>query len=180
MIINHAVSIVLLIVAHIVLPIILLSWLLIIRSANLISFTLKILIIMMYIVFILRETPSMKYIMIRCTLPLTVLQLRLSMNYPIISPFSGQYPNDVGNRVRIKTEKCYLFMCHFKKGSIVVKEGDQVSKGQLIGKVGNSGWSDQPHLHIQAMKLTNTGEVGEGKPLYFEGKKSGQKQYIFK
>lgn len=28
--------------------------------------------------------------------------------------------------------------------------GDAVTKGQLIGAVGNSGYSDEPHLHVQA------------------------------
>ena len=33
------------------------------------------------------------------------------------------------------------------KGSIVVKVGQRVERGQLLGRVGNSGYSDVPHLH---------------------------------
>lgn len=37
---------------------------------------------------------------------------------------------------------------HAKKGSIVVKQGDTVRSGQLLGEVGNSGGSAIPHLHV--------------------------------
>ena len=40
---------------------------------------------------------------------------------------------------------------HLKRGSIVVREGEWVRKGQLLGLLGNSGNSDAPHLHFQVM-----------------------------
>ncbi|WP_298418180.1 M23 family metallopeptidase [uncultured Kordia sp.] len=40
-------------------------------------------------------------------------------------------------------------LAHLKKGSIIVAVGDIVVKGQEIGKAGNSGSSDVPHLHYQ-------------------------------
>ncbi|MBP1995529.1 peptidoglycan DD-metalloendopeptidase family protein [Paenibacillus eucommiae] len=43
----------------------------------------------------------------------------------------------------------YSFLAHLKKGSAVVKVGDQVSKGDPIGQCGNSGNSSEPHLHFQ-------------------------------
>ena len=38
---------------------------------------------------------------------------------------------------------------HFKKNSVKVKKGDKVRRGQMLGRVGNSGNSTGPHLHIQ-------------------------------
>jgi murein DD-endopeptidase MepM/ murein hydrolase activator NlpD len=41
----------------------------------------------------------------------------------------------------------FSFLCHLQKGSIVVKPGQGVRRGQLLGKVGNSGNTTAPHLH---------------------------------
>lgn len=54
-----------------------------------------------------------------------------------------------GNHVVIQVaEKEYLFLAHMQPGSIVVKVGDTVKAGQVIGKVGNSGNTSEPHIHI--------------------------------
>lgn len=42
----------------------------------------------------------------------------------------------------------YAFYAHFKPGSLRVKPGDQVRRGQVLGLVGNSGNSTEPHLHF--------------------------------
>ena len=39
-------------------------------------------------------------------------------------------------------------LAHFKQGSIVVNVGDNVKRGQLLGKCGNSGNSSEPHIHF--------------------------------
>ena len=39
-----------------------------------------------------------------------------------------------------------------QNGSIVVKAGDKIAKGQLIGKLGSTGNSTGPHLHIELRK----------------------------
>ncbi len=46
---------------------------------------------------------------------------------------------------------------HFKQHSIVVREGDKVVRGQLLGHCGNSGLSMAPHIHYQ---LQNAGTIG--------------------
>lgn len=45
----------------------------------------------------------------------------------------------------------YAFYAHMIPGSIKVKEGDFVEGGQVIGRLGNSGNSDAPHLHFHVM-----------------------------
>jgi urea transporter len=58
--------------------------------------------------------------------------------------------NNWGNTIIIKhVEYLYTKLSHLKDGSILVKAGDYVRKGQVIAKVGNSGRSPYPHLHFQ-------------------------------
>ena len=42
----------------------------------------------------------------------------------------------------------YAFYAHLQPGSLRVKIGDRVTRGQVIGLVGNSGNSTEPHLHF--------------------------------
>lgn len=67
-----------------------------------------------------------------------------------------------GNTAIIKTANNeYLFFAHFKQHSIVVKQGQQIKQGQLLGLCGNSGNSSEPHLHFHIQNvedmLTATG-----------------------
>lgn len=51
---------------------------------------------------------------------------------------------DLGNGV-------FAFYAHLKKGSIAVSEGEQVKAGQQIARLGNSGNTSAPHLHLHLM-----------------------------
>jgi murein DD-endopeptidase len=42
----------------------------------------------------------------------------------------------------------YAFFAHMQPGSLRVKAGDRVKRGQVLGLLGNSGNSDAPHLHF--------------------------------
>lgn len=48
-----------------------------------------------------------------------------------------------------------LFTSYYHLDSILVKEGDLVNKGQIIGAVGTTGFSTGPHLHY-AVSIYNT------------------------
>jgi len=37
-----------------------------------------------------------------------------------------------------------------KQNSVRVEKGDEVNVGEKLAKVGNSGFSNEPHFHIQA------------------------------
>ncbi len=45
-------------------------------------------------------------------------------------------------------EQKYAVYAHLQQGSTQVKPGTQVRRGQVIGRLGNSGNSDAPHLHF--------------------------------
>jgi hypothetical protein len=43
----------------------------------------------------------------------------------------------------------YVLYGHLRQGSVRVRVGDDVRRGQVLGQVGDSGSSDAPHLHLQ-------------------------------
>jgi hypothetical protein len=45
----------------------------------------------------------------------------------------------------------YAFYAHLKPHSITVKEGERVKRGQVLGRLGNSGNTTAPHLHFHMM-----------------------------
>ena len=47
----------------------------------------------------------------------------------------------------------YALYAHFQPNSILVKEGDRVSRGDVLALVGNSGNSLAPHLHFHVMSV---------------------------
>jgi murein DD-endopeptidase MepM/ murein hydrolase activator NlpD len=54
-----------------------------------------------------------------------------------------------GNTVYLEHERGWRSQyCHMRKGSLLVKQGDDVQAGQPIGMIGMSGLSEFPHLHI--------------------------------
>lgn len=50
----------------------------------------------------------------------------------------------------------FAFYAHMIKGSLTVKTGDFVTRGEVIGKVGNTGNTSAPHLHFHMMSGPST------------------------
>jgi biotin carboxyl carrier protein len=61
----------------------------------------------------------------------------------------------------------YAFYAHLQPHSIRVKLGDKVKRGQVLGLVGNSGNSTEPHLHFH-MSDASSPLGSEGIPYAFE------------
>jgi len=73
-----------------------------------------------------------------------------------------------GNYISIKISNGqYAFYEHLKPGSILVKPGQRVKKGEVIARVGFTGQSTGPHLHFH---LSNRDSPlgAEGLPFVFE------------
>ncbi|MBM3462118.1 MAG: hypothetical protein FJX76_08470 [Armatimonadetes bacterium] len=43
----------------------------------------------------------------------------------------------------------FVEISHFQQGSMVVRPGQSVKRGQVLGRCGNSGRSLEPHIHVQ-------------------------------
>ena len=85
--------------------------------------------------------------------------VRCPCNGRVVVTFSGlpdNIPTNVdrehpaGNHIIIECENIKVMLAHLKEGSLKVDQGDNVKEGQPVGEVGNSGYTDEPHLHIQA------------------------------
>ena len=57
-----------------------------------------------------------------------------------------------GNHVILACGDVHVVVAHLKEGSVAVRAGDRVEIGEPLGAVGNSGGSDEPHLHIHAQR----------------------------
>jgi hypothetical protein len=70
----------------------------------------------------------------------------VSMAVPItLETVAGNHVNlDLGGGV-------YAMYAHLQPGSLRVKLGERVTRGQVIGLIGNTGNSTEPHLHFQLM-----------------------------
>src|SRR5215475_789084 len=61
----------------------------------------------------------------------------------------------------------FSVMMHMQEGSVMVKVGDRVAAGQVIGKLGNSGNAFGPHLHYQLQSGPRL-FVDQGLPFKFQ------------
>lgn len=71
-----------------------------------------------------------------------------------ILPNTSEFTSSLGNYIFLQVDNSdsYLILAHLKQGSVLVKEGDYVNAGDILGQVGNSGTTSEPHLHIQLQR----------------------------
>jgi len=64
----------------------------------------------------------------------------------------GTIESVAGNYVLIKcSDEVYVLLAHLKNTTVCVNVGQTVTVNQVIGKLGHSGNSMMPHLHMQLM-----------------------------
>ncbi|MBV8815267.1 MAG: M23 family metallopeptidase, partial [Verrucomicrobia bacterium] len=86
--------------------------------------------------------------------PISGRVLRAANGYPDLPPGELRNDNVPGNHVIIRPDglEVNILLAHLQNSSVLVKTGDRVTAGQPIGKVGSSGRTSEPHLHIHAQK----------------------------
>lgn len=74
-----------------------------------------------------------------------------------------------GNYVTLQiADGRYVFYEHLKSGSVRVRSGDRVKKGEVVAQLGNSGSSSSgPHLHFHVADANAT-LAAEGQPYVFD------------
>ncbi|MBO9633290.1 MAG: M23 family metallopeptidase [Chitinophagaceae bacterium] len=73
-----------------------------------------------------------------------------------------------GNYVSLKiAENRFVFYEHLQPGSILAEPGQQIKKGQVIARLGFTGQTTGPHLHLH-LADTNSPLGAEGLPFVFE------------
>lgn len=106
-----------------------------------------------------------------------------SFGYTVVAPCDGEIVEVVndrddqvvpqqdiaapsGNKVAIQCDDFRIVLAHLKVGSVVVETGNTVVSGDIIGQVGNSGASTEPHLHIHAERLSTSGSGSSFRPVW--------------
>lgn len=64
----------------------------------------------------------------------------------------------------------FALYAHLQTGSVRVRAGDRIERGQLLGQVGNTGNSTQPHLHFHVTDGSGlpSGLAADGAPYLFD------------
>jgi hypothetical protein len=103
--------------------------------------------------------------------PIDGIVFKIIDGIPDNIPYSGNYPYNTGNSVIIRNDKYYFLFGHIKPGSIEVREGQEVKVGSPIAHVGNSGWTERSHLHMQLIASDDENYWhGQGVNILFRGK----------
>ncbi len=73
-----------------------------------------------------------------------------------------------GNRVVVRDHASGMLVAlvHLRAGSLRVRIGDEVARGEPLAECGNSGNSTQPHVHVQVMDNVDL-DLAQGVPVVF-------------
>jgi len=84
---------------------------------------------------------------------------------PDMSPPQPDRSHMAGNYVMLDCGGAWVLVGHLQRGSVAVHAGEAVATGVALGRVGNSGNTGEPHLHIHAQRPGTDAEPMSGEPL---------------
>ena len=99
------------------------------------------------------ETVMRRGVDVLATADGTVLGMRDGMADRRNRESDGVEGVECGNAVRLAHPGGWVTQyCHMKQGSVLVRNGEAVSKGQKLGEIGMSGAAAFPHVHVVVEK----------------------------
>ena len=85
---------------------------------------------------------------------------------PDLIPPYADTQNKTGNYVLLQCQKgAFVLLAHLKQHSITIRRGQQVRIGEPLGRVGNSGNTSEPHLHLSAQRSEGGTTILDADPL---------------
>jgi hypothetical protein len=91
--------------------------------------------------------------------------LRTGDGLPDMSPPRTDREQLPGNFVFVQCREAQVLLGHMQRGTVRVRVGEDVTVGDVVGNVGNSGNTGEPHLHIHAQRPATSDAFLSGEPL---------------
>lgn len=99
--------------------------------------------------------------------PCAGVVLRTEDRLPDLTPPDCDREHPAGNFVLMECTEAAVFLAHLMQFSVSVNPGERVPEGEQIGRVGNSGLSLEPHLHLHVQQRGNGHGFLNAAPLPF-------------
>lgn len=84
---------------------------------------------------------------------------------PDLKPPEFDRQEPAGNFVFLECGDAGILLAHLMQFSVEVEPGERLRRGQFLGRVGNSGYSTEPHLHIHAQQKKSGADFLSAEPL---------------
>lgn len=104
--------------------------------------------------------------------PCSGVVIQVENTLPDLSPPLADRNHLPGNHVLLDCDGLWVLLAHLKQGSVAAMQGDRMWEGQLLGQIGNSGNTSEPHLHIHAQRPGSMEMPfgGDPVPMVFNGR----------
>src|SRR5690606_23023572 len=92
---------------------------------------------------------------------------------PDMSPPQPDRTRMAGNHVLLDCDGVHVLLAHLQLGTVRPRRSEWIDAGAVIGLVGNSGNSNEPHLHVHAQRPAPAGHEplsGDPLPMRFDGR----------